>query len=181
MLKHLWNSFAIGMGAAWILGTLALSIAVLGPFTTLAAFLALSAVLGVSVYRSVSPAALVRGAGLLLLLVLNVARLSYLTPILAASVLVPLFYVNRLWFLAVMALSGVVLILQAIVEFHRAMLEVDPEYRARVSALAAALTHVWQRMVEGLRAVAAASVERGEELRGSLTVWGKRLLRWVMS
>ncbi|WP_456467213.1 hypothetical protein [Methanopyrus sp.] len=182
MLKQLWNSFAVGMGAAWILGLVALSIATLGAVPTLLLLLTTSLVIGVSTYRTLSPiSATIRGAGLLALLLVNLARLRYPNPLLAAAVLIPLFLIDRRWFLAVLAASGLVLILRAVVEFHLAMMEVNPEYRVRVTWLAELLSRIWSGTMEWLRELVTVSRAHGSELRGSLTVWGKRLLRWAMS
>ncbi|WP_457620148.1 hypothetical protein [Methanopyrus sp.] len=182
MLKELWRSFAMALGAAWTLGLLALMVHVLGPAWTIVFLLSISALLGICISRSVSPfIALVRGLGTLSLLVVNVARLEYLAPWLAVLVLGTLYFLDRPAFYLIIAASGAVLLLRALIELHEAFVETDLQYRSKVQELALAVREIWSGITEVLERLSTISAEKKEELSGTFTVAGKKLLRWMLS
>ncbi|WP_457614117.1 hypothetical protein [Methanopyrus sp.] len=182
MLKEILRSLAMALGAAWTLGLLALAVRTLGPAWTIVFILGISVLLGISVSRRVSPfTTMVRGLGLLSLLMVNTARLEYLAPWLAVLVLGTLYFLDKAAFYLVVAASGAVLLLRALVEFHGAVVETDPRYRSKVQELALAVREIWSGIMEVLERLSTVSAEKKEELSGTFTVAGKKILRWMLS
>ncbi|WP_456482505.1 hypothetical protein [Methanopyrus sp.] len=182
MLKELWRSFAMALGAAWTLGLLALTVHVLGLAWTAVLLVGISVLLGIGVSRSVSPfVAVARGLGLLSLLMVNAARLEYLAPWLAVPVLGALYALDRPAFYLVIAAAGGVLLLRALIEFHETAVKADFRYRSNVRELTLTVREVWMGIMSALERLSTASAEKKEELSRTFTVAGKKLLRWMLS
>jgi len=182
MLKELWRSFAMALGAGWTLGLLALTVHILGLAWTIVLLLGISVLLGIGVSRRVSPfIAVARGLGLLSLLMVNAARLEYLAPWLAMPVLGALYVFDRPAFYLVIAAAGAVLLLRALIEIHEAAVEADFRYRSKVQELVLAVREIWSGIMEALERLSTISAEKKEELSGTFTVAGKKLLRWMLS
>ncbi|WP_157666087.1 hypothetical protein [Methanopyrus sp. KOL6] len=182
MLKELWRSFVMALGAAWALGLLALTVHILGLAWTIILFLGIMVLLGIGASGRVSPfIAVARGLGLLSLLIINAARLEYLAPWLAIPVLGALYVLDRPAFYLVIAAAGAILLLRAIIEIHKTAVGVDFRYRSKVQEMALAIREISSGIMEALERLSMISAEKKEELSGTFTVAGKKLLRWMLS